>query len=384
MMQQFVDTAISLTVVVTSGVTSAVVEWLRKVLFGHQTKVLPQLYYKESDLSDYLIQNCSSLSRVFCPPWWMIANHAQTIMPVFLPKPDMVFKRELVKLRDEGMLAIDWATSGIEELNTSAPVLLILPGLAGNANGCRHLVKHAVERGFRPVVFNKRGHGGCKITTPRLQNFCDPTDFKQVIEFVERKYPNARLASIGLSAGSGLLLAYLGLEQDPVPLVANVAISAGYDTDRVLNGYLRPPYDYLLLQGLRRIIQENKDVLSDKFDVSHALQSKTMIELQDRLYRQIYGYKTLQEHWLKDNPLPHMSEIKAPVLCINSRDDPICAQELIPFGVFARNQNLMLALMEKGGHCGFIEKEKLSSWAERTAVDYIASVLDYMENNSDT
>ena len=376
-MSHLVDTAISLTLAVGHAVTSALVQCVWRVVFRCRTQILPKLYFKECALNKHLLENCSALSRVYVPPWWMENHHAQTIIPTFLPKPNVVFKREMVDLEDGGVLALDWAQTGTDTLTTDSPVMFILPGLAGDMHGYKHLALCAADKGLRPVVFNKRGHGGCRIKTPKLQSFGDPADFKFVVNYVERKFPNASLTAVGVSAGSGLLASYLGEEREATPLVANVGISPGYDASKLFNEYLRPPYDYLLLQGLRRIITENKLVLSAKFDISHILQATTVAEIEERLYCKIYGYRTVEEYWKANNPMRDITEVKKPMLCISACDDPVCPEGLIPFSLFTQYENVMLAAMDRGGHCGFIEEGTLTNWAEKTAVDYLLSVLEF-------
>ena len=381
-MLHLVDTVIGLTLAVGRAVTSALYQAVRRVVFRQQTKILPQLYYKENELSKHLLENCSALSRVFCPPWWMENQHAQTIIPALLPQPTVEYKRELVELADGGVLAIDWCKTATENLTMESPVVFILPGLAGDANGYRHLAVCAAQKGLRPVVFNKRGHGGCRIKTPKLQSFGDPEDFKLVVNFVERKYPNAPLTAVGISAGSGLLTSYLGEQKEDTPLVVNVGISPGYDAFKLFNEYMRPPYDFLLLRGLRRIVNENKAILSAKFDMSFTLGATTVAEIEERLYCKIYGYRTIDEYWGANNPMRVITEIKRPMLCISSRDDPVCPEGLIPFSLFTKHEDVMLAAMDRGGHCGFVEEGTLTNWAEKTGVEYILSVLEFNDHQS--
>lgn len=48
--------------------------------------------------------------------------------------------------------------------------MVLLPGLAGGS-GCRYVqysAQRAYQFGLRPIVFNSRGTGGSKITTPQF------------------------------------------------------------------------------------------------------------------------------------------------------------------------------------------------------------------------
>ena len=74
-------------------------------------------------------------------------------------------------MKDGGTVALDWGSDGKTKIYKNSPVLIVVPTLTGDANGLRFLCKTGNEEGFRVVVFNKRGHGGNKLTTPRLQTF---------------------------------------------------------------------------------------------------------------------------------------------------------------------------------------------------------------------
>ena len=53
----------------------------------------------------------------------------------------------------------------------------------------------------RPVFFNKRGHGNCVLTTPKLQSFGDVSDFRVCVVYIHKLFPDAKMVAIGHSAG---------------------------------------------------------------------------------------------------------------------------------------------------------------------------------------
>ena len=52
----------------------------------------------------------------------------------------------------------------------------------------------AAKKGFRIVVFNRRGHGSSYLTTPKLAGPGDPSDVKQTLEYISLKYPGATVS----------------------------------------------------------------------------------------------------------------------------------------------------------------------------------------------
>ena len=66
-----------------------------------------------------------------------------------------------------------------------------------------------------------------------------------------------------------------------------------------------------------------------------------------------------------------------PFLCINSADDPVCLEELIPYEFFKQQPNAMLAVSAEGGHCAFVERGTWNHWADDVALDYIEAVMHF-------
>ena len=282
-------------------------------------------------------------------------------------------------MKDKGVIALDWGITGIRTLHKSSPVLFVLPGLTGDASGATFICRLAVRNGFRPVVFNKRGHGASPLTTPKLQSFGDPSDFRQAVKYVRGRFPSSKLTAIGVSAGSAVLMSYLGEYGSSDYLTAAVALSPGYDAENLFSNCLKQPYNFFLLYGLKRLLSRHAQALSKAVDIDLAMGSQTMAKFEENMYCKLYGYKDMEQYWEKNNPMRDIDDVTTPVLCINSTDDPVCVKENIPTDIFELYPNFMLATTDHGGHCGFLEHPNLESWAEKVAIEYLSAVLNFIE-----
>ncbi|RHZ17172.1 hypothetical protein DYB26_004012 [Aphanomyces astaci] len=114
----------------------------------------------------------------------------------------------------------------------------------GCSQDMREFCHAATSSGYRAVVFNKRGHGQSKLTTPRLQAFGCTSDMKAVLAHVQSTFPGvpvvgttcpfnfnddeaASRVGVGYSAGAGLLSSYLGEMGQHSKLAAGVLVSPG-------------------------------------------------------------------------------------------------------------------------------------------------------------
>lgn len=344
---------------------------------------LPKLVYMDSALAQFVLKKCPSLTQPYIPPVWAKGGHIQTLLPVLLPKETLVYEREFLQMKDKGVIALDWCVpkegSG-KRLKKSSPVLLVLHGYTGETPGVISLIKEAHAKGFRSVVFNKRGHGGCPLTTPKLQSFGDPTDLRQVVKYIRGRFHHARIVAVGYSAGSGLLVSYLGEYGSSAYLSAGVCVSPGYDAEKLMKRGFRQPYDLFLLFSLKQVLSKHALALSKCIDIETAFRCKTVPEFEEAVYSKLYGYKNMEEYWENNNPMRDIDDISVPVLSINSLDDPICVAENIPVDLFKDMPNFFLCATQHGGHCGFLESKNLDCWSDKLALEYLCAVLEFIKN----
>ncbi len=348
---------------------------------------MPKLYYKDSALARHIRQKCARLSQPFRPPAWATNRHVQTFLAFVFSRADddVRFEREYLQMKDKGVVALDWAvmdTSKCMKLRDNSPLLLALPGLTGDATNVSFLCKASLQAGYRPLVFNKRGHGGSPLTTPRLQSFGDPSDLRQVVAYLRDQYPGSRLTAVGISTGSGLLASYLGEYGSSCHVDAAVCVSPTYDAERTLNKHLVQPYHFLALYAFKRLLGRHARALAKVIDLEAAMQSRSLAEFEERVYCQLYGCENMGHYWDKNNPIRDVDDIQIPVLCINSLDDPVCVSQDIPFDLFHDLPNFMLVTTEHGGHAGFLEAPSLEPWAEKLSLEYLSAVCSFLLDHS--
>lgn len=333
------------------------------------------LCYKESDFTRHVLSQCPLLTS-YRPSFLAFNGHIHTIVAGYLPCKPVKFARELFGLRDGGQLALDWVVP-TASLAPSSPVLIVLPGLTGAADTVSCICHEADRRGFRVVVFNKRGHGDTPLKTPKLQGFGDPEDLREVIESLQARYLDAKLVAVGSSAGSGLLASYCGEYGNAAILKGGVCISPGYDALELFMDRLPKLYEKLLLRGLKHIVRQHSHVISSRLDMKSVARAQSFRDFDEQVYCKMYGYKDAPEYWRHNNPMRNINNVSVPFMCINSLDDPICLKELVPFDFFKRKDHCLLVATDKGGHCAFMERLYHGSWADRASLQFLEAVLDF-------
>ena len=111
------------------------------------------------------------------------------------------------------------------------------------------------------------------------------------------------------------------------------------------------------------------------------MSAKTIAEFDLNFYCKIYGFDNLTEYWAENNPMRACDNISIPIMCISSLDDPVCRAELISYDLFTKHPFCLLATTEKGGHCGFLERD-FKPWSDRATMEYIETVFEYLAISS--
>ncbi|RLV92277.1 hypothetical protein DV515_00013855 [Chloebia gouldiae] len=225
-----------------------------------------RLLCKPSALAQHLVRSLGRSAalrggRWPWPCWPQLQMLWQLLQP---PEPEPVVARELLQLSDAGLVALDWLVGPWGAAGgggvVSSPVLLLIPNAAGKVTrGLLQLGLRALERGFIPVIFNRRGHNGCPLTTPRLQPFGDPGDLREAVTYLRCRHPSASLLAVSEGSGSGLLLAYLGESGSSSRLAAAACLSPIFRGRDWFEASMPWLYEWPLLlhlkQGLSRSVQ---------------------------------------------------------------------------------------------------------------------------------
>ncbi|CAL1534850.1 unnamed protein product [Lymnaea stagnalis] len=343
---------------------------------------MPKLYFRESSLNSYVTEKCKLKERLYSPNYWLSYKHVQTVLPVILPKPDVTYEREYLQMRDKGVVAMDWVVHPHVKVKRKTITILVIPPLTEGAAQVSHICYKASIRGYKAVVFNRRGHGGSYLTTPKLQSFGDPADLRQVIKYIKLRMPKSPLAAVAYGTGCGLLMSYLGEFGSSALLTVGVCVSPCYDAPQRFATGGTSLYDLVLLLRLKSLLCQHAKALAPVLDLDKAMSAWTFSEHHRLVYCPLYGYSDLEQFWEMNNPIRDVDDIEVPVLCINSLDDPICACSDIPYDLFQCYPNFLLVVTSKGGHCGFLEGFPPRSWSDTLCLDYVESVVEFTTKNT--
>lgn len=331
---------------------------------------------RDGSWNEALLAACPSLRAGCVPPRWARNAHVQNLLTIVRDRttPPVTWDLdERLVLADGGTVSIQWL--GLDA-NADTPVLVAMHTIRGSGDGLRRFLVSVREKlGWVVAACNRRGHAGLPLTAPQINTMGSTADLRAQLAAIEVRRPGAPLYAIGMSAGSGLLVRYLGEEAERSRLRAAIAICPAYDIPGAFR-YVHPGYDaYMTRQLVDFFLRRNEQVLGRVDGFAECAASTSIVEFHERLYP-LAGYESAEAYFRGSNPMAVALASTTPVLVVNSADDPVCAEANVHRHLDAMTTlpRMTLALTRRGSHCGFFEGPLArESWIDRVSAEYLSA-----------
>ena len=288
--------------------------------------------------------------------------------------------RERLVTPDGDFVDLDWLPG-----RPGAPVLLVLHGLEGTGRShyVAGLFEHARARGWRAAVLWFRSCSGELNRLARFYHSGDTADLDWVLRSLVEREPGVRVGAVGISIGGNVLLKWLGEQGDGVPkeLRAAVAISVPFDLAqcaRVMDqGFQKAVYTASFMRSFHDKTRAKALVYPGFVDLEVALKARTFAAYDRAVTAPLHGFADEVDYWTRASSGPYLGRIRRPTLLINAVDDPFIPERSLP-DTATLPECVQAEFVRHGGHVGFVEGApwRTRSWAERRAVEYLASILE--------
>jgi predicted alpha/beta-fold hydrolase len=291
-------------------------------------------------------------------------------------EPALRYERtDILRMRDGGTTALDWI--GLDN-EPATPTLVVLPSITGDAQSMRSMVRDLRRAtGWRIVVCTRRGHGDLELTSPNLNTMGSTADLREQLARIGELFPDSPLYAVGVSAGSAVLVRYLGEEGPHSMIRAGVAYCPGYDIG-VAWHRVQPFYDRLMSWRLKQyFLARHAPALKHFGTYDACLATRDLAGFHEHLY-EMAGCVDLEDYLARSNPMQVMADVAVPVLIINAADDPVCvdANARDHIDAVRRVPDALLVRTARGSHCAFHEGWSARSWANRLMANYLLAAFE--------
>ncbi|XVF03870.1 hypothetical protein REPUB_Repub05bG0030200 [Reevesia pubescens] len=316
--------------------------------------------------------------------------HIETIFAAIFRKfPDVKYRRECLRTKDNGTIALDWVCGDHRSLPADSPILILLPGLTGGSQDSyvKHMLVKARSKGWRVVVFNSRGCGDSPVTTPQLQTASFTADTCHVVDHVSSRYPKANIYAVGWSLGGNILVNYLGREYNNCPLSGAASLCNPFNlviADENLRKGFNNIYDRALRGGLCKTFSKHASLFEDvhdEYNIQVGLNPLTVREYDEAITRVSLGFKSVDEYYSNSCSCHVIQHVRIPLLCIQAANDPVAPIEGTPKEDIKGNPNCMLIVTPQGGHLGWVAGDEApfgAPWTDNVVIDF----LEYLRKDA--
>jgi predicted alpha/beta-fold hydrolase len=353
------------------------------------------LFYTPTTLNQHIVALVDNFNKKFSPTLWMFNTHLQTIYNV-LCRPDIKveYYSEVFRFDCGGEILLDWVEdpAAIRQNNppsdNTVKTVVIFSGVCGGSQEIeiKHFVSSCIRNNHRAVVVNYRG-AQTHLRTERFGFTAE--DIVPVVSHIRQTCgPHAPLIGVGFSLGSNILVKYLGMVGSATPFICALSISNPYDLNRATkmlrNPVARWTYDHVFTSKRKELIMKHKEIYQQipGIDFEKLKLVKSTREFDDVISRVILKVESLETLYNDMGCTDMISKIAIPTLFLNALDDPISAQDAIPYQKIKSNPNCILATTERGGHVAWIDGLLPigPSWMEQTCQQFITVATNLLSS----
>ncbi|TAQ85060.1 hypothetical protein B7494_g6617 [Chlorociboria aeruginascens] len=303
--------------------------------------------------------------------------------------PQIYYKRRLFESDDSayaGSYAVDFVAKPFSELDDSLPprtiyfsneelgnfasvdsrpMLIVLHGLSGGSyeSYLRHVLALLVgvggEKQWEACVINCRGCAMHKPTTSILYNARATWDCQQTVKWLGKIFPNRPLYGIGFSMGANILTNYIGEEGSSSLILQSTWLG-------------RQIYSKTMANNMKRLVELHHNQLSKnpKLNFEKIRKVKYLYEFDRMVQGPAWGYPTEGAYYRDASSIDSLLAARIPMFLINAIDDPIVADESLPYEEVKQNPYTILCTTSLGGHLAWYENGG-SRWHAKPAANFL-------------
>ena len=335
----------------------------------------PKMYYDPQGKIKDVLERLPQLKKKYRPTPWLSNTHVHLLYFDLIKKKTSKLEYDRIDqltMQDGGVTAIAWYGY---DLPVDTPTVVIMHTITGTPESMRELVKDLHEyTGWRIALCLRRGHAGLPMPVPQISLFGSTHDLKEQLGHIQNLFPDSDLYAVGSSAGTGLLVRYLGEQGEDTPFKAAFAMCPGYNTELSFKN-VHPFYSKMMTKKLfKYFIHPYQNTWSNIASLKKVL-TTTSLEEFEKEYFEMAGFQDYQSYCQAINPIYVFENVKIPLMILNAEDDPVCSiKNLEPYKeAIQQMENVVVVTTKKGSHCGFYESLAVKSWASRLMSDFLKS-----------
>ncbi|NNE30367.1 MAG: alpha/beta fold hydrolase [Saprospiraceae bacterium] len=311
------------------------------------------------------------------PPLLQFNGQMQTLVPGIFRNPGLPpYQRERLTLSDGDFVDLDWVKADSDKL------IILSHGLEGNS--FRHYITGAANffaaQGWNVLAWNCRSCSGEINKMPKLYHHGEIKDIGEVIDHAIKKENFEQIWLMGFSMGGNISLNYLSKTGNEIPeeIKGAVVCSSPLNMEhsvKQLETRAGRIYKKRFFKMLGEKLKAKAEQFPDWIDLSKLEEVKEWQDFDRFFSGPMNGFEDEFDFYRNTSPVYSLEKLKHPVLVVNALNDPILAKDCYPKEMAYGLDLFHLMTPLQGGHVGFSQRRKRTSWFEETALDFIRTFV---------
>lgn len=320
------------------------------------------------------------MTRSFIPPAIIRNGHIQTTLTSLKPRKYLTHKRSTLLQESEQELILNCGESvQLQGTFNSAPgktkgLVTLIHGWEGSTESSYILsaATTLLKEGFSVFRLNLRDHGDSHHLNQKPFNSSRLDEVLLAIAEINRLYPHQKRFLAGFSLGGNFAIRVgLQRQQNDLQLARIVAISPLINplttTENMENNH--KIYHHYFMNKWKNSLRKKMVYFPEMGDDSLLQNLTTLREMHDYFVPRYTQSKTTEDYFDTYKLTPHLLQsLSVPTHIITSMDDPITRVSELTEIEKTHIPALKIHKVPYGGHCGFIQDLKLTSWIDSQLV----------------
>lgn len=313
--------------------------------------------------------------RRFDPPAGFRSPHLQTILARIPTRtndrrsPPLRLENVLLECRDKICLGAKVATGP-----TGAPLVIVVHGWLGDSSSwyVQRTARALHANGFRVACLLLRDHGGTASYNREMFNSARLGEVLDACNALVERCDVASAGIVGFSLGGNFALRLASHPDLDPRLTACLALSPLIDpaaTVRAIDaGWLI--YRKWFVEKWRRALKEKQSAFPDEYrDLAGAMRLSTVAGMTDYLVGRYLPYRDSADYYARyDLRGDGLARTRIDTRIIAAEDDMVVPGAA--YADIAPSVRVDLRLIPHGGHCGFVENWRLTSYLDAATVSF--------------
>ena len=221
--------------------------------------------------------------------------------------------------------------------------------------------------------FHMRTCGGTAHLCPTLYHAGLTSDLLSVLEQFDKE-GRAPVYLAGFSLGGNVALKLAGeLGESAGRLIAGVcAISTPIDLAASARRLGRLDNRIYERRFLRRMCA--RLLATGRYSPSDFRGIRSIFEIDDKITAPSFGFRGAEHYYATQSANQFLGRIRVPTLVLQAKDDNFIPFEIFDRPEFRTNPDLTLITPDRGGHLGFISRDKPRFWLDEVLLEWIQKV----------